>query len=369
MEPIGTLAGGIAHDFNNLLMGIQGNTSLMRLDKAGSEDQLQRIEQIEQCVKRGSELTQQLLGFAKGGKFNVKTIDINPIVAGTARLFGRTRKAIHIDQRLEPHLLPVDADAGQLEQVLLNLLINADQAMPNGGRIDLETENIGRESDIPRRIGLSPKNYIRIIVEDNGIGMDQETRNRVFEPFFTTKEMGRGTGMGLASAYGIIKNHGGTIEVTSSPGQGSRFSVYLPASSGEVVEQDELTPGIVKGSGTIFLVDDEGLVIDVGSRMLNSLGYRVIAARSGRQAVEIYTLRSEEIDLVVLDMIMPEMSGFETYGRLKKINPAIKVLLSSGYSKEGQTSEILARDKQSFIKKPFDLGQLSQAIAAVLAKS
>jgi len=368
MEAIGTLAGGIAHDFNNLLMGIQGNVSLLRMDMPGNRDRLQRIENIEQCVKRGSELTQQLLGFAKGGKFYVQTIDINPIVAGTARMFGRTRKAIHINQRLDPDLKPVDADQGQLEQVLLNLLINADQAMPTGGHIELVTENVQSETDELGRLGLPQDSYISIVVEDTGSGMDEETRNRIFEPFFTTKEMGRGTGLGLASAYGIIKNHGGMIDVVSTPGQGSRFTVYLPASNGDVVDQIEPAPGIARGSGTILLVDDENVIIDVGSKMLVSLGYRVISAKSGSLAIAIYAKRHKEIDMVVLDMIMPEMNGFETYGRLKKINPKIKVLLSSGYSKDGQASEIVARDKQSFIQKPFDLGQLSQTVAAILAK-
>jgi two-component system cell cycle sensor histidine kinase/response regulator CckA len=368
MEAIGTLAGGIAHDFNNLLMGIQGNASLMRMDLSDAGENNHRIENIEQCVKRGSELTQQLLGFAKGGKFNVQTIDVNSVVADTARMFGRTRKAIYIRQRLAPDLHPVDADRGQVEQVLLNLLINADHAMPSGGRIDLITENVEFDPQHVRRLDLPPQKYISIVVEDTGIGMDEQTRNRIFEPFFTTKEMGHGTGLGLASAYGIIKNHGGMIDVVSTPGQGSRFTVCLPASNGRVIDPAKAAPGIAKGIGTILLVDDEKLVIDVGRQMLLNLGYQVISATSGDQAIEIYAQRHEEIDMVVLDMVMPEMSGFETYGRLKKINPAIKVLLSSGYSKDGQASEVVARDKQSFIQKPFDLAQLSQAVATLLAK-
>ena len=369
MEAIGTLAGGIAHDFNNLLMGIQGNVSLMQLELSDRGENHKQIEIIEQCIKRGSELTQQLLGFSKGGKFNIKTIPINLIVTDTARLFGRTHKAVDIIQRLAPDLKPVDADQGQLEQVLLNLLINADQAMPEGGQIVLTTENIEFDAHELKHLGLPHKKYITIIVADTGIGMDPETQRRVFEPFFTTKEMGHGTGLGLASAYGIIKNHGGMIDVASTRGQGTRFSIYLPSSEGKVVALNELTPGIIKGAGTILLIDDENMIVDVGSKMLTHLGYQVITATSGRQAIEIYAKQHKKIDMIVLDMIMPEMSGFETYEQLKTINPGIKVLLASGFSKDGQANEIITRDKQDFIQKPFKIEILSQKIAAMLTKA
>ncbi|MEJ2642593.1 MAG: ATP-binding protein [Desulfosarcinaceae bacterium] len=369
MEAIGTLAGGIAHDFNNLLMGIQGNTSLIRMDNPDDEHSQQRLENIEQCVKRGSELTKQLLGFAKGGKYAVKTLDINRIVAETVQLFARTHKAIKIGQELSEDLWVVDADRGQLEQVLLNLLINADQAMPEGGEIRLVTKNIASPSQPPHRLGLKTGRYIRILIEDTGVGMPPEILSRIFEPFFTTKEMGRGTGMGLASAYGIVKNHDGIIDVDSTPGRGSRFWVYLPASDGAVSVENEVHQGILKGKGTVLLVDDEEIIIRVGSDMLNSLGYRVICARKGREAVQIYDQKHAEIDLVILDMVMPEMSGFETYDYLKSINPHIKVLLASGFSQKGQASEIIARDRQTFIQKPFDLARLSHKLNAILPDS
>jgi two-component system cell cycle sensor histidine kinase/response regulator CckA len=367
MEAIGTLAGGIAHDFNNLLMGIQGSISLIGHDMPDNRQNLQQIEIIEQCVKRGSELTRQLLDFAKSGKFNVKTIDINQVVVDTVQLFGRTRKMIKIHRNLDPNLWSVHADRGQLEQVLLNLMINADQAMPEGGQIFLATENIDPEAPQIRRLGLKPDKYISILVQDTGIGMDEKIQSRIFEPFFTTKEMGRGTGLGLASAYGIIKSHGGMIDVASSPGGGSAFFVYLPATSGSVLAENEVSHGILTGHGTILLVDDEDIITDVGGKMLERLGYQVIIAENGRQAVETYQEWHQDIDLVILDMIMPAMSGFETYNRLKIINPQIKVLLSSGYSEKGQAGEIVARDRQGFIQKPFDLAQLSQKIAAILS--
>jgi two-component system, cell cycle sensor histidine kinase and response regulator CckA len=370
MEAIGTLAGGIAHDFNNLLMGIQGSASLMVLDTPDVDAKnRQRLENIEQCVKRGSELTRQLLGFAKGGKYNVKPVDISAIVKDTAELFGRTHKNINIHREFTPDLWGVSADRGQLEQVLLNILINAGQAMPFGGRILLSTENLKADAYQIKTLGLRHPRCVRILVEDTGVGMDQKIQSRIFEPFFTTKEVGQGTGLGLASAYGIIKNHGGMIDVQSVPGQGSRFYIYLPASSESVMPEREPANGIILGSGTILLVDDEKIVLDVSSRLLEHLGYEVIVAENGSMAEKIYRLRHKEIDLVILDMVMPMMSGFETYNRLKKINPHIRVLLSSGYSKEGQASEIIAQDRQDFVQKPFNLAKLSQKIARILAKT
>lgn len=371
MEAVGTLAGGIAHDFNNLLMGIQGSVSLMHLDlhAADSSQNRQRLDNIEQCVKRGSDLTQQLLGFAKRGKYTPKKVDLNKIVTGTTQLFGRIHKDIEIHQEFEPQIWVVDGDQGQLEQVLLNLLINADQAMPGGGRISLKTENFELKARQGKRLGLKPGRQVRIMVQDNGVGMDPAIQSRIFEPFFTTKEIGRGTGMGLASAYGIIKNHGGTIEVESAPGEGSCFTVYLPASTGTVAPELKPAYGIRQGHGTILLIDDEKIVTSVSSKLLKRLGYRVIVAEDGNRAESIYRERHREIDMVILDMIMPHLSGFETYNRLKKINPRIKVLLCSGFSKEGQAGEIVAQDGQDFVQKPFDLVQLSHKLAAMLDKS
>jgi len=339
---------------------------LLRMGHQDEKLNRQCLENIDQCVKRGSALTQQLLGFAKSGKYNVQTIDINAVVADTVQLFARTHKAIKLRQDLDEALWVVNADRGQLEQVLLNLLINADQAMPEGGQIRLLTENIEPLPQDLNRPGLDGDRYVRILVEDTGVGMDPETLDRIFEPFFTTKQVGRGTGLGLASAYGIINSHGGTIDVDSTPGRGSRFWVYLPASDGTATVEDKTPQGILQGRGTILLVDDEEIIIGVGAQMLMRLGYRVITARGGQEAVEIYDQSHAEIDLVILDMIMPEMSGFETYNHLKVINPQIKALLASGFSYRGQASEIAAKDGQAFIQKPFDLARLSHKLAAIL---
>ena len=216
---------------------------------------------------------------------------------------------------------------------------------------------------IRAQIGLSPGRFVRVAVTDNGVGMDRGTMDRIFEPFFTTREMGRGTGLGLASAYGIIKNHGGLINVYSEKGEGSTFSIYLPASSRPVEAQAASVRTIAKGQGRILLVDDEEMILEVGAAMLKKLGYSVQTAGSGEEALQFYQAHGETIDLVILDMVMPGMGGGEVFDRLKAVDPAIKVLLSSGYSINGKASEIIDRGCAGFIQKPFNLAQLSEKVA------
>jgi PAS domain S-box-containing protein len=231
MEAIGTLAAGIAHDFNNLLMGVQGNASLMLCELNESHPHHERLVSIEEYVRRGAELTRQLLGFARGGKYETKLTDLNEVIRKSADLFIRTKKEITFHARYEEDLWAVQVDPGQIEQVLLNLFINAWQSMPGGGTLTVSTENLKMDQELSRSINLPPGNYVRFSVADTGIGMDKDTQERIFEPFFTTKKMGRGTGLGLASAYGIVKNHGGSIDVQSREGEGTVFTIYLPASS------------------------------------------------------------------------------------------------------------------------------------------
>ena len=366
MEAIGTLAGGIAHDFNNLLMGIQGNASLMLLDVDFRHPHHEKLKSIEQYVQSGTELTKQLLGFARGGKYEVKPTDLNELIEESARMFGRTRKDIQIRKKLKEDLWVAEVDQGQMEQVLLNLYVNAWQAMPGGGELFLQTENVVLDEDYVKPFDIPAGTYVKISVTDTGIGMDEATQKRVFDPFFTTKGMGRGTGLGLASAYGIIKNHGGLINVYSEQGEGTTFNIYLPSSEKEVVEGKDLEEDIVKGTETVLLVDDEPMILDVGTQLLNRLGYKVMAARSGREALDIYERNKDTVSLVILDMIMPDMSGGETYDELKKINPSIKVLLASGYSINGQAQAILDRGCDAFIQKPFNLQELSRKARAVL---
>jgi len=366
MEAIGTLAGGTAHDFNNLLMGILGYTSLMLMDLDPAHPHYERLRGIEGLVQSGAELTRQLLGFARGGKYEVKPVDVNEVLEKTSAMFGRTKKEIVIHRKYQRGIWPIEADPGQIEQALLNLYVNAWQAMPGGGEMYLDTENLTLDEHDIRPYYVKAGRYVRISVTDTGVGMDEATSQRIFEPFFTTKQMGRGTGLGLASVYGIIKNHDGYINMYSEKGRGTTFSIYLPASKKEVTKEERRPEMLVKGTEIVLLVDDEHVVFEIADEMLKALGYTVRGAANGREALEVYEKEKGTIDLVILDMIMPEMGGGEVYDRLKEINPAVKVLLSSGYSIDGQAAEILQRGCNGFIQKPFDFGELSKKIREVL---
>jgi PAS domain S-box-containing protein len=368
MEAMGTLAGGIAHDFNNLLMGIQGRTSLMIMDSDASHSHFEHLKGIEDYVKSAADLTKQLLGFARGGKYEIKPTDLNEFIKKQNRMFGRTRKDINIRGRYEKNLWTTEIDQGQIEQVLLNLYLNSWQAMSGGGGLYIQTENIVIDEFFNRPYHVEPGKYVKISVADTGVGMDKATQQRIFDPFFTTREMGRGTGLGLASAYGIIKNHGGFIDVYSEKGKGSTFNIYLPASETEVVKEKKSQEEVLKGAETTLLVDDEDMIIEVGQGVIKKLGYKVLTAKSGKEAIEIYKKNHDRIDMVLLDMIMPEMGGGETYDKLKEINPGIKVLLSSGYSIDGEATNILERGCNGFIQKPFYMTDLSKKIREILDK-
>ena len=368
MEAIGTLAGGIAHDFNNLLMVIQGNVSLMLLDLNPTHPHYEMLKTIEKQVQSGSKLTSQLLGYARKGRYEVKPIDLNQLVEETSEAFGRTRKNITIHRELAEDLLACEADQGQIEQVLMNLFVNAADAMPAGGDLFLKTINVTHEDIKSKLYDPIPGDYVLLTVTDTGIGMDSKTMGRIFDPFFTTKELGRGTGLGLASVYGIVKGHGGYIEVESEKGHGTTFKVYLPASGKKVQKTVKTADPILKAIGTILFVDDEEVILEVGEKFLNVLGYKVLTAQSGMEAIEVFKKHRDSIDLVLLDMIMPNMGGGEVYDRLKEISPDVKVLLSSGYSVDGEATKILERGCNGFIQKPFDIMQLSQSIRAILKK-
>jgi PAS domain S-box-containing protein len=368
MEAIGTLAGGIAHDYNNLLMGILGNTSLMAFDLKSDHPHSERLKNIEKYVQSGADLTKQLLGLAKGGKYEVKPLDVNDVMEKSSEMFNRTKKEIRIHSDFQKDLWNVEADRSQIEQVLLNLYVNAGQAMPEGGELYLKTENVILDDSYTQYFSLKGGDYVKISVTDTGTGMDDNIKKRIFDPFFTTKDIGRGTGLGLASAYGIIKNHGGIINVYSMIDKGSTFNIFLPASTKEVKKDMSVNQKTLKGTGTILLIDDEEMIIDVGSQILASLGYMPLLAKSGKEAIDVYEKNKDRIVMVILDMIMPGMGGGETYDRLKSIDPEIRVLLSSGYSIDGQASEIIDRGCNGFIQKPFNVIQLSRKIREVLGE-
>lgn len=371
MEAIGNLAGGLAHDFNNLLMGVQGVVSLMRLKMEPDNPFLKQVRTIEQYVQDGAGLTRQLLTLAKGGALEIKPTDVNELIRKQSRMFGRTRKEITITEDLVPKVLPVLADSSQIEQVLLNLYVNAGHAMPEGGRIAIKTENIylSHEHVLMGSTNLKPGKHVKITVSDTGIGMDEQTLERIFDPFFTTKRFGKGSGLGLYVAYGIIKNHGGFIQVVSKKRVGTTFTIFLPATESSAARTDEPSPQKILGRETILIVDDEEQVLTVCGDSMKLLGYTVYTASSGDKAVGIFNDKSETIDVVVLDMIMPGLSGKETYRRLKQIDPQVRVLLASGYAMEGQAEEILKEGCTGFIQKPFQIEQLSLTIQEIMDAS
>ena len=364
MESVGILAGGIAHDFNNLMMGIMGNTSLLRHDMPVNHPWQDRLKKIEKLIESGARLTSQLLGYARKGAYEIQSLDLNRVIRDTVETFGRTRKEVVIQLELADRLPLVAADESQMAQVLLNLFINAADAMPGGGRLHIRTERV-------KGVGgpscpSHPCGWVRVSVADTGTGIEAANIDHIFDPFFTTKEMGRGTGLGLASVYGIIKSHGGHITVASEKDKGTTFTIDLPASDGKATATADNPGKIDPGSGTILLVDDEEIVLEVGMQMLQAMGYTVLGAANGTEAIRIFQERADAIDMVILDMIMPGIGGGKTFDAIREIDPDACVLLSSGYSQDSQAKEILARGCSGFIQKPFRMEELSAKIKEIL---
>jgi CheY-like chemotaxis protein len=304
-----------------------------------------------------------------GGKYEVIPTRISDLIEKSSNLFGRTRKEITIHSKYQENEWSVEVDQGQIEQVLLNLYVNAWQAMPGGGELFLETENVVLDEAYATSHHARPGKYVLISVSDTGVGMDKWTQERIFEPFFTTREMGRGTGLGLASAYGIIRSHDGIITVRSEIGAGTTFAIYLPSSEKEITKETGFDDELLFGTEGVLLVDDEIMITDVGERLLERLGYVVYTANNGKEALEIFDDKRDQIDLVILDMIMPEMNGGEVYNRLKARDAEIKTILSSGYSADGEAAEILGRGCDGFIQKPYSLNNFSKKLREVLDKN
>jgi two-component system, cell cycle sensor histidine kinase and response regulator CckA len=366
MEALGTLSGGIAHDFNNLLMGIQGYASLILFNTDPTHPNYEKLKAIESQVQSGANLTKQLLGYARSGRYEVNPIDLNDFIKKTTNMFGRTKKEIRLFENYGESLWLVEADAGQLEQVFLNLFVNAWQAMPGGGSLYVETQNVTLDEFYIRPYNIIPGHYVKVTVTDTGVGMDKETQQRIFEPFFTTKTMGRGTGLGLASVYGIIKGHKGIINVYSEKGHGTSFNIYLPVSQKKLISKEPVVSEIRGGHETILLVDDENVITDVTGQMLTGLGYQIFIADSGEKAIEIYKESPGRIDLVIMDMIMPAMGGGETFRAIKAINPKVKVILSSGYTLNDEAKQIMDQGVLAFLQKPYNQDELSRKVREIL---
>jgi len=366
MESIGTLTSGIAHDFNNLLMGMRGKASLMLFKIDASHPHYEKLKVIEQLIDSASGLTKQLLHFARGGKFEMKTVDVNETIKKTTIMFGRTKKTIKIHINYQDNTWAVNVDQGQIEQVLLNIYVNAAQAMPKGGDIFISSQNVILNENFVQPFQVKPGKYVMISIKDSGVGMDDKVIQRIFDPFFTTKKAEKGSGLGLSTAYGIIKNHGGIIDVSSEKEIGTTFDIYLKVSEKPLAIEKKINQSVLTGNESILVVDDEQVILDHMKEMLENLGYVVFTSIKGKDAIDIYEKMKEKIELVILDMVMPEMNGYEVYRHLKKINKDVRVLLASGYTIDEKVTEILKDDLSGFIQKPFDIIHLSHKVREVI---
>jgi two-component system cell cycle sensor histidine kinase/response regulator CckA len=372
MEAVGTLAGGIAHDFNNLLQGILGYTQMLLMAKRENEDDTARLEQIEKAAYRASELTRQLLAFSRKEESIPRPVDLNQEVKQVRDLLERTiPKMITMELHLEEHLDVIHADPAQLEQVIMNLAVNARDAMPDGGKLVFETANATLDDEYcDTHIGATPGRKVLLSISDTGQGMDRDTLEHIFEPFFTTKRVGNGTGLGLAMVYGIIKSHGGYIMCYSEAGEGTTFKIYLPALEGDQAQIEagtEHKAATPEGGGeTILLVDDEEILRDIGKDILEQFGYTVLLAPDGESALELYREKQKDISLVILDIVMPGMGGKRCLEEILKVNPQAKVVVASGYSMNGPAKDVLDDGAKAFIRKPYELKQMLGEVRKVL---
>ena len=370
LQAIGQLAGGIAHDFNNQLAGIMGYAELLQL-RSAEENLRAYAENIIQSTQRAADLTGQLLAFARKGKFQSVPVNINNVIREVVSILSHTiDRRVEIRTELHADLPQTPGDPTQIQNALLNLALNARDAMPAGGVLCIISglADLHRAQEPDMCFPVDPGHYIRIAVTDTGCGMDAATMKKIFEPFFTTKEDGQGTGMGLASVYGTMKLHGGGISVSSAPGMGSEFALYFPLKDTEhepPAQADE--PTLARG-GLVLLVDDEQMVRELACEHLINAGLQVHACANGREAVEYYRHNWREVSLIILDLIMPEMNGRDTFAAIREINPQARVLLSSGYSINGQAQDLLRVGALDFLQKPFLRQALLEKVATALGE-
>jgi len=365
MEAIGTLAGGIAHDFNNLLTVVTGYGELLLAAKKPGDNEYEDLQKICSAGRRGAELVRGLLTLGRKAESKPAPLNLNRSVEQSTMLLERTIvRMLEIEVILEEDLAIIHADPTQMDQILMNLAVNARDAMPRGGRLTIETKNVVLDKEYCRsQVEAREGPHVMLRVSDTGFGMDEETRERIFEPFFSTKEPGRGTGLGLAMVFGIVKQHGGHITCESQPGHGTTFRIYFPVSEGELAQvdvSDDRAP--LTGSETILLVDDEEPVRKLGQRILVPAGYTVLTATNGKEALDLYVREKDSIDLVILDLVMPEMDGRSCYEALQLIDPEIKIILTSGYGSAGTRRIAEELGARAFVTKPYDVPRLLQSI-------
>ncbi len=371
MEAVGTLAGGIAHDFNNLLTGILGYADLLLEGKKEGDQDHSDLQKIIRSARHGADLVQRILTFSGTTETMPRPVDLNSVVHHIEDILIRTfPKIIQIDLALADDLLNVNADYSQVEQILINLALNAKDAMPDGGRLLIQTANVCLDEEYCRaRLLAREGDYVALTVSDTGQGMAEEIQDHIFEPFFTTKEPGKGTGLGLPMVYGIVKQHGGFIDFESESGRGSTFRIFIPAlvRETEPFEVNELAAPS-GGNETILLVDNEDVIRDLGTRYLGKAGYNVLTAADGSEALEIYCKEEKDVSLVIIDLMLPDMTGKQCLDELVKANPRVKVLIASGYAKEESVSSELLGRAEGLVHKPFEKTQLLFAIRQILDK-
>ncbi len=370
MDAIGQLAGGVAHDFNNVLTGIISSVELLKTSVAPGSLEDTYLDIIMQSSQRAADLNAKLLSFSRKGKSVSTPVNVHSIIDDTTAILERSLdKRNRILTRKKAPYHTVTGDDSQLQNALLNLCINAANAMPEGGEILISTENIELEDAFceSSSFDLIPGEYLLIEIQDSGTGIPQKHINRIFEPFFTTKKAGKGTGLGLASVYGTVKQHHGAISVYSEVGVGSSFHIYLPVCSDSTPIRKRVE-NLIQGTGVILLVDDEEIIRITAEKMLKSMNYEVILARDGREAVDIFRENHRKIDLVLLDMIMPVLNGRETFNMIRQIDPDVKVVLSSGFSKAEDVKQMTEKGLSGFIRKPYRKAELSRIIADILTK-
>jgi len=369
MESIGTLAGGIAHDFNNLLTVVLGFSELLLIGKNEQDPAYADLQKIHQAARNGADLVKRILAFSKKAEINPRHLNLNHEIERIRQLLTRTiSKMIEFKLVLSDEPAIIHVDPAQLEQVVLNLAVNAQDAMPDGGILTFETTHATLDEEYCKlHVGAKPGDYVMLSVSDTGQGMDHETLNHIFEPFYTTKEAGKGTGLGLAMVYGMVKQHGGYIVGYSEPGMGTTFKIYLPVTATETKTETPAKKLIIpRGTEIVLLVDDEEMLRDLGKRILERSGYTVLTAANGKDALNIYGKQRSEISLVILDLIMPEMGGKQCLGELLKIDSQVKVLIASGYSAAGETKKAIESGARGFVGKPYDMRHMLNAVREVL---